>query len=787
MSLYATMKLGQSPQLVFALGITLLFLLPSPGTLGHAMLAEPPAGWVTESTLHGVGEIASSSTCTNPVGCVVENISVGNSPGSLVYDSGDGDVYASNYGSNNVSVMNGTSMVGTASVGIEPSAEAYDAADREVYILDTDCNTTPCGPGNVSVISGTSLAGTVAVGSDPYAIAFDSGNGEVYVGSEEVATVSILSGTSVIGGVSMGGQPNALAYDSANGDIYAVDLSMSDVWVISGSTVVARVPVGTMPQFATFDSGNGDVYVSNFGSNNVSVISGTSVVATIQVGSEPEAIAYNVVNGDVYVSHPSNAISVISGTTLVGSVSAGAFYHAFACDRRNGYEYVVNDGSNNVSVVSGTSLLGTIAVGNQPDAIEYDDGNGYLYVANSLSDTVSVIAPSGGGGGPTLSSVTVSPASTIVPLNGTQSFTATPSCVGGACAPGTTYSWTLTNGLGTLNSGSGNPVVFTAGNKDGNVTLFVNATLSGTVKQSGPVSIDITNTVPLLSSVSVSPFSITVSTGSTQTFTASPACTSGPCPSGTTYSWTVTNNLGTLVSSTGNPVTFKAGPGAGKITLFVNATLNGVARQSAPATIIIASTTLTLSSVLIRSTGVGGSGSALGNGGCTLSVAGGGSGGGKGDCYATFTATPTCSGGSCPSGVAYSWTLTNQTLGSLNSTTGDMVKFTVSDVVGGSAGNVSLFVNATLNGRTVQSSPAIIHVTSSSSAPSSAAQDSSLWLWLVIVAAAVVVIAVTLLLARKKRRGSGGQGPGPIYGMPQTPTGQYPPVQGYYPQYPPPR
>jgi hypothetical protein len=52
-------------------------------------------------------------------------------------------------------------------------------------------------------------------------------------------------------------------------------------------------------------------------------------------------------------------------------------------------------------------------------------------------------------------------------------------------------------------------------------------------------------------------------------------------------------------------------------------------------------------------------------------------------------------------------------MGNLNSTTGNTVTFTA----GNNDGSVALFVNATLNGKTVQSSPVVIAIKASSLSP----------------------------------------------------------------------
>jgi hypothetical protein len=60
----------------------------------------------------------------------------------------------------------------------------------------------------------------------------------------------------------------------------------------------------------------------------------------------------------------------------------------------------------------------------------------------------------------------------------------------------------------------------------------------------------------------------------------------------------------------------------------------------------------------------------------------------------------------CPPGVTFNWTLTNDSVGALNATTGSMVRFTAAEVYA----TTGLSVNATLNGTTAESAIAPISV-----------------------------------------------------------------------------
>jgi len=178
----------------------------------------------------------------------------------------------------------------------------------------------------------------------------------------------------------------------------------------------------------------------------------------------------------------------------------------------------------------------------------------------------------------------VYPSAANVSGGGSQVFSASSE----ANSPGAQCSWTLTNGLGKLNASSGPSVTFTSGRTEGRAALFLNVTEQGTVIQSRPIPITIGQQSPEFVSASVSPTSATLIAGRSQSFAAAPVCEGGPCPSGATFSWILTNSMmGTLNATTGPTVVFTAGSSAGSDTLFVNVTLNGQTKQSSPVAITI--------------------------------------------------------------------------------------------------------------------------------------------------------------------------------------------------------
>jgi len=398
-----------------------------------------------------------------------------------------------------------------------------------------------------------------------------------------------------------------------------------------------------------------------------------------------------------------------------------------------------------------------------------------VYVNDSASHSANSTAPLTVNAPPvTLMSVAVTPTGATMAIWSKQTFTAIPTC-SSSCPSGVSYSWALTRTtMGTLNATSGISVILTAGSTAGKVGLFLNASLNGTTQSASPVVIavfippaptyNVTFTesglasgvswsvtfngsqkssstariafsikngtygftvgtvtgyvasptsggvqvsgaavsVPtikfvvstsIITSVTVVPTADTVGTGGTTSpFSATPNC-SGSCPTGTAFYWNLTNpSMGTLSSNAGTPVTVFAGSTPGTVALFVNASLDGIARQSSPVIITISSTP----PPALVSVEVSPASASIGLGGST----------------SPFTATPGCSA-TCLPGAAYSWSLSNSSMGALSYIAQNQVTFTA----GSKGGTVALFANVTLNGVTEQSAPVLIYVTSSSTPP----------------------------------------------------------------------
>ena len=316
---------------------------------------------------------------------MVSSVSVGKAPLFATYDSGNGYVYVPNSMSGNVSVLNGTMVVGAVVCGFLPSSTTYDPGDGYIYV-------TNVGSDSVTVISGVKDVGTLRVGASPRYGSYDSGNGYVYVSNSGSGNVSVINGTLVVGSISVGSSPSSLTYDTANGLVYVPNTGSDNVSVINGTELVGTVTVGTGPGDATYDDVNGYVYITNSASFNVSVVNGTTVVGSVAVGVQPDSATYDEHNGYIYVANKGNpTVSVLRGTTVVKTVDVWTEPTSPAYDSGNGYVYVPNYGSGNLSVLNGTTVIGTLEVGTAPDCSVYDSENGYVYVPNFGSDNVSIL------------------------------------------------------------------------------------------------------------------------------------------------------------------------------------------------------------------------------------------------------------------------------------------------------------------------------------------------------------------------------------------------------------
>jgi len=412
--------------------IVLLFLISGFSVMVHGygpVMSASPSGISGNISNTNITPFTQNSSQNNSAGYVKYTLDLMNdtlingnfvntlngiSPLGVAFDSANGYIYVTNFGSNDISVINGATNVVIASINVgsesEPAGVAYDPSNGYIYVANWHLD-------NVSVINGATnkVIANISVGFFPSGVAFDSANGYIYVTGQWPNSVSVINGATnkVIANISVGSSslgvtsPLGVAFDSANGYIYVTNSGSNNVSVINGATneVIANINVGSSPLGVAFDSANGYIYVTNEGSENVSVINGATnkVIASISVGLLPSGVAFDSANGYIYVTNQySISVSVINGATnkVIANISVGSSplgvtsTLGVAFDSANGYIYVTNSGSNNVSVINGATneVIASIDLANPiPTGVAFDSSNGYVYMTNDGSNDVSVI------------------------------------------------------------------------------------------------------------------------------------------------------------------------------------------------------------------------------------------------------------------------------------------------------------------------------------------------------------------------------------------------------------
>ncbi|HEY6238547.1 MAG TPA: PEGA domain-containing protein [Thermoplasmata archaeon] len=233
-----------------------------------------------------------------------------------------------------VSMTQGSVTV-SVPVGGDPFGVAVDNATHQVFVTNSGSN-------NVTVVSDQTYlpVASIPVGTTPYGVAFDWATGDVYVANGGSDNVSVISGTTlaVVATVDVGSSPIGVVSDPESGKVYVADYGSGNVSVISDTSysVVAVVPAGLGPYGIALDNDSNRIFVTNSGSNNLTVIDATtdSLITSIPViapGISLEGVAYDAAERQVWAGGGESYAVIVDATnlSLVGFLSfdpAGVAY-----------------------------------------------------------------------------------------------------------------------------------------------------------------------------------------------------------------------------------------------------------------------------------------------------------------------------------------------------------------------------------------------------------------------------------------------------------------------------
>lgn len=398
---------------------------------------------------------------------------------------------------------------------VNGTAQQFTAVGRDAFgniVAIAPAWTLVAGGGTIGVASGLFTAGT-AIGTFTNTVRASVGS---LSGS---ATVNVISGalttlTLTPNPVSL--QTNGTQqYTAVGNDANGNPVVTTPVWsVVNGG--------GSITSAGLFTAG----MTPGTYANTVRAVSG-GITASATVNITAGALATITVT-------PSSA-SMIGGSTqqftAVGQ-DAGGNIIAIAPI------WTIVAGGGTIGASSGLLTAGT-TVGTYTNTVRASVG--------SLAGFATVTVTSGA-----LTSITVTPNPVSLQTNGSQLFTAVGTDAGGNVFV-ITPTWSVVNGGGSINAGTGN---FTAGGTTGTFTNTVRATI-GTV--SGFATVTVTSTSSVLTTITVSPNPVSMLANGTQQFSAI-----GRDGSGNLFPfapvWAVVSGGGSINSSTG---LFTAGAVAG--------------------------------------------------------------------------------------------------------------------------------------------------------------------------------------------------------------------------------
>jgi hypothetical protein len=354
----------------------------------------------------------------------------------------------------------------------------------------------------------TSPTATFATGRDPYSVTLGDVNGD---GRLDIITANYSgNSTSVLLGngdgtfaatttfsTGMATNPRSVALGDVNGDgrldIITANRNSSTTSVLlgtGGSAITATflpqpsLATGSDPRSVTKGDVNGDgfldIITANENDSNVSVLLGNGngtfkTQATFATGSSPRSVTLGDVNGDgkldiITANYDDDNVSVLLGNgngtfATQATFGTGDEPYSVTLGDVNGDGKLdiitANYGDDNVSVLLGNgngtfANQATFATGTDPYSVTLGDVNGDgkldIITANEADDTVSVL------------------------LNTTVSGSTTPTFLGQATFATGRDPYSVT--LGDIN-GDGFLDIITANERDNNVSVLLNTTVSG--------------------------------------------------------------------------------------------------------------------------------------------------------------------------------------------------------------------------------------------------------------------------------------------------------------------
>jgi YVTN family beta-propeller protein len=276
-----------------------------------AVYANPVTHYACVSDAFEYGDGVNGAGTMPPT--IIANIPVGDEPQAILIHPTNNNIYVGNRGGNSLSILQGTTNIGTILPQYYPTAIKIDPVTGYAVMAMRGGNV-------VRIYNRTDLVAEVPVGRSPRELVINPATGLIYVPNSDSDSVSIISRTKTIAMLKVGSMPVFAAADSAHGFIYATNWASDTVSVLSGTALIGSVPVPGNPRRAAIQLDTGLAYVVAENGNSVYLLNGASVINSLGTLNKPKAVLYNPVNHYMYISNQGgNSVSVVTGTQKVAS------------------------------------------------------------------------------------------------------------------------------------------------------------------------------------------------------------------------------------------------------------------------------------------------------------------------------------------------------------------------------------------------------------------------------------------------------------------------------------
>ena len=245
-------------------------------------------------------------------------VGTGANPMSVLVATDMSRVLVANYADNTVSVFKNGVLQRNVDVGKRPIG-ICESHDGNFYVTNFASN-------NVTKINGSTYkTSTIPVGKSPRGVCC-SNDGTVYVANYASGTVTKIYNDLVVDTIKVGRGPSGICVDR-NDAVWVTNIGSHTISKISKiGHIVATVQINGASPYAICNDISGNKWVTGYASGMVYKIVGTSVANKIVVGSKPTAVAVND-SGQVYVFNSQDGtITKIKGSTVVDTIKSTTSY-----------------------------------------------------------------------------------------------------------------------------------------------------------------------------------------------------------------------------------------------------------------------------------------------------------------------------------------------------------------------------------------------------------------------------------------------------------------------------